>query len=107
MQPDRIGPYRIVDKLGEGGLAIVYLAEQSEPIHRQVALKMIKPGMDTDAVVKRFESERQALAVLEHPNIASVFDAGVADSGLPYFVMELVSGESITTYCDEEALSIR
>ncbi len=102
--PTKIGPYRVLDVLGEGGMAVVYLAEQLEPVKRRVALKILKPGMDTKQVVARFESERQALAVLDHPNIASIFDGGVADSGRPYFVMELVKGVPITDYCDEQRL---
>ena len=105
--PDRIGPYRILDVLGEGGMAIVYLAEQTEPVKRQVALKIIKPGMDSKQVVGRFESERQALAVLDHPNIATVFDGGIADNGRPWFAMELVRGVPITDYCDQHRLTTR
>ena len=98
--PTHIGAYRILDVLGEGGMAVVYLAEQSEPVKRRVALKIVKLGMDSKQVVARFESERQALAVLDHPNIAKVFDGGITDSGRPYFVMELVHGIPITDYCD-------
>jgi serine/threonine protein kinase len=104
-QPPRIGPYRILDTLGEGGMSIVYLAEQSEPVKRRVALKILKPGMDSKQVVARFESERQALAVLDHPNIAKIFDGGIADSGRPYFVMEQVKGVPITEYCDDQRLN--
>ena len=103
--PKQIGPYRILDTLGEGGMAVVYLAEQTEPVKRQVALKIIKLGMDTKQVVARFESERQALAVLDHPNIAKVFDGGVTESGRSYFVMERVRGVPITDYCDDNRLS--
>src|SRR5881628_3305811 len=91
-------------KLGEGGCGIVYVAEQEEPIHRCVALKVIKPGMDTRQVIARFEAERQALAVMDHPNIAKVLDAGATETGRPYFVMELVRGVPITRYCDENNL---
>lgn len=83
-----IGPYRLVEVLGEGGMGVVWLAEQNEPVRRQVALKIIKLGMDTREVVSRFETERQALAVMDHPNIARVFDAGATESGRPFFVME-------------------
>lgn len=103
-RPDRIGPYRILDTLGEGGMAVVYLAEQAEPVKRRVALKILKPGMDTKQVVARFETERQALAVLDHPNIAKVFDGGVTEMGTPYFVMERVQGIPITDYCDDNRL---
>ena len=104
-RPKRIGPYRILDVLGEGGMSVVYLAEQSEPVKRRVALKILKPGMDSKQVVARFESERQALALLDHPNIAKIFDGGIADSGRPYFVMEQVKGVPITDYCDDQKLS--
>lgn len=90
--PERIGPYRILQVLGEGGMGIVYEAEQSEPVRRRVALKVIKLGMDTRNVVARFEAERQALAVMSHPGIAQVLDAGTTEEGRPYFVMELVRG---------------
>ncbi|MEL7448898.1 MAG: serine/threonine-protein kinase [Pseudomonadota bacterium] len=103
--PEYVGPYRIIDVLGEGGLAVVYLAEQREPVQRRVAVKMIKPGMDSRQVVTRFESERQALAVMDHQNIAKVYDAGVTDAGRPYFVMEHVPGVRLTTYCDTHTLS--
>ncbi len=103
-EPERIGPYRILDVLGEGGMAVVYLAEQSEPVRRRVALKILKPGMDTKQVIARFESERQALAVLDHPNIAKVFDGGVTETGRPYFAMERVRGIPITDYCDDHRL---
>ena len=85
----RIGPYKLLEKIGEGGMGVVYLAEQQEPVARRVALKIIKPGMDSQQVIARFEAERQALAMMDHPNIAKVFDAGTTDSGRPYFVMEL------------------
>jgi hypothetical protein len=97
----RVGRYKLLQRLGEGGFGIVYMAEQSEPVKRRVALKIIKLGMDTRQVVARFEAERQALAMMEHPNIAKVLDAGATDSGRPYFVMELVRGIPITQYCDE------
>ena len=100
----RVGPYTIVSKLGEGGMGVVYLAEQTEPIKRRVALKVIKHGMDTDQVVKRFEAERQALALMDHVAIARVFEAGETDSGRPYFAMEYVDGEPITTYSDGKRL---
>jgi non-specific serine/threonine protein kinase/serine/threonine-protein kinase len=98
---DRIGPYRLVQKLGEGGMGIVYHAEQEQPIRRRVALKLIKAGMDTAQVIARFESERQALALMDHTNIARVFDAGTTEQGRPYFVMEYVQGVPITEYCDK------
>jgi len=105
-QPTRIGPYRILELIGEGGFGSVYMAEQTEPVRRKVAVKILKAGMDTRAVVARFEQERQALALMDHPNIAKVFDAGATDTGRPYFVMELVKGEPITEFCDRESLSI-
>src|SRR5580765_1764933 len=111
---DRIGPYKLLQKIGEGGCGVVYMAEQEEPVRRRVALKVIKLGMDTKSVIARFEAERQALALMDHPNIAKIFDAGATDSaesqisnpksqiagGRPYFVMELVRGIKITDYCD-------
>jgi serine/threonine protein kinase/WD40 repeat protein len=106
-QHDVIGPYRLVEQLGEGGFGIVWRAEQTEPIRREVALKVIKPGMDSREVIARFEAERQALAMMDHPNIAVVLDAGTTDTGHPYFVMELVRGQHITTYCDERRLTIK
>src|ERR1700733_1097430 len=96
-----IGPYKLQQQLGEGGFGIVYMAEQEKPVRRIVALKIIKPGMDTAQVIARFESERQALALMDHPNIARVLDAGATDSGHPYFVMELVRGVPITEFCDK------
>ncbi len=102
----RIGPYRLIERLGEGGFGVVYLAEQEEPVRRQVALKVIKLGMDTAQVIARFEAERQALALMEHPGITKVFDTGTTVTGRSYFVMELVRGISITKYCDEQRLSI-
>ncbi len=123
-----IGPYKIIELIGEGGMGIVYLAEQQEPVRRRVALKIIKPGMDTRAVIARFEAERQALALMDHPNIARILDAGITgevrnegppqaspapgpqslapSAGRPYFVMELVRGVPITQYCDEARLPI-
>ena len=103
----RIGRYKLLEQIGEGGFGVVWMAEQEEPVRRRVALKIIKPGMDTREVVARFEAERQALAMMEHPNIASVFDGGATDTGRPYFVMELVKGVPITTYCDANQLTTR
>jgi serine/threonine protein kinase/tetratricopeptide (TPR) repeat protein len=102
-----IGNYKLLEKLGEGGFGVVYMAEQKQPIRRRVALKIIKVGMDTREVVARFEAERQALALMDHPNIAKVHDAGATATGRPYFVMELVRGLKITDYCDEKRLSTR
>ena len=96
-----VGPYMIREQIGEGGMGVVYVAEQTEPVQRKVALKVIKPGMDTKEVIARFEAERQALAFMEHPNIARVLHAGATDSGRSYFVMELVRGIPITEYCDQ------
>jgi hypothetical protein len=92
----QIGPYKLLQEIGEGGMGVVYMAEQREPVQRRLALKIIKPGMDTRQVIARFEAERQALAMMDHPNIAKVFDAGTTESGHPYFVMELVGGTPIT-----------
>jgi serine/threonine protein kinase len=103
----RIGPYRLMEQIGEGGFGLVFVAEQQEPVRRKVALKLIKPGMDTKQVIARFEAERQALALMDHPNIARVFDAGSTESGRPYFVMELVRGIPITDYCDRNQLTPR
>ena len=102
-----IGPYKLLQQIGEGGCGVVYMAEQEEPIRRRVALKVIKPGMDTRQVIARFEAERQALAMMDHPNIARVLDAGATEAGRPYFVMELVGGVRITEYCDQNNLSTR
>lgn len=102
-----IGRYELLERLGEGGWGTVYVAEQTEPVRRRVALKVIKPGMDSKAVIARFEAERQVLALMDHPNIAKVLDAGTTDNGRPYFVMELVRGVRITDYCDQNRLSTR
>ncbi len=99
-----IGPYKLLQQIGEGGMGVVFMAEQTEPVQRTVALKIIKPGMDTRQVIARFEAERQALAMMDHPNIAKVLDAGTTETGRPYFVMELVKGVPITKYCDEQHL---
>ncbi|HEV8067662.1 MAG TPA: protein kinase [Planctomycetaceae bacterium] len=102
-----IGPYKLLEQIGEGGMGVVYMAEQVSPVRRRVALKIIKPGMDTRQVIARFEAERQALALMDHPNIAKVLDAGATDSGRPYFVMELVRGVQVTEYCDKNNLSVQ
>ncbi len=102
-----IGPYKLLEQIGEGGFGVVFMAEQMHPVRRKVALKVLKPGMDTRQVVARFEAERQALALMDHPNIAHVFDGGETATGRPYFVMELVRGISITTFCDQNRLPIR
>jgi serine/threonine protein kinase/Flp pilus assembly protein TadD len=102
-----IGPYRLLEQIGEGGFGAVFLAEQSAPVRRKVALKVLKPGMDTRQVVARFEQERQALAIMDHPNIAKVFDGGATPAGRPYFVMELVRGVPITDFCDQNRLTPR
>jgi eukaryotic-like serine/threonine-protein kinase len=102
----RIGPYKLLEQIGEGGFGTVFMAEQEHPVRRRVALKIIKLGMDTRSVVARFEQERQALALMDHPNIARVFDAGATEQGRPYFVMELCIGDSITDYCDKHSLPI-
>jgi serine/threonine protein kinase len=102
-----IGPYKLVQPIGAGGMGMVYLADQMHPVRRQVALKIIKQGMDTEQVIVRFEAERQALALMDHPNIAKVLDAGTTESGRPYFVMELVKGVPITKYCDTNRLTVR
>ena len=101
-----VGPYQLLNLIGEGGMGKVFVAEQFEPIHRRVALKMIKPGMDSAEVIARFEAERQTLAMMEHPYIAAVLDAGVSKKGTPYFVMEYVQGLPITEYCDLRKLSL-
>ena len=105
--PREIGPYRLLEELGEGGFGVVYLAERREPMVQRVALKILKAGMDSRNVVARFEQERQALALMDHPNIARVFDAGQTEQGRPYFVMEYVRGEPINAYCDKRRLTIR
>jgi len=102
-----IGRYKLLERIGEGGMAVVYMAEQEQPIRRKVALKIIKLGMDTRQVIARFEAERQALAMMDHPNIAKVFDAGATETGRPYFVMELVTGVSITQHCDQNRLTTK
>jgi len=107
VEGSKIGPYKLLQKIGEGGMGVVYMAEQEKPVRRRVAVKIIKPGMDSRQVVARFEAERQALALMDHPNIAKVLDAGTTDTGRPYFVMDLVKGIPITQYCDEARLSPR
>jgi serine/threonine protein kinase len=102
-----IGRYKLLEKIGEGGMAVVYMADQEKPIRRKVALKIIKLGMDTKSVIARFEAERQALAMMDHPNIAKILDAGATETGRPYFVMELVTGVSITEYCDKNSLNTK
>ena len=102
---ERIGRYKLLQQIGEGGCGVVFMAEQEEPVRRRVAVKIIKPGMDTKSVIARFEAERQALALMDHPSIAKVFDGGATESGRPYFVMELVRGVKITEYCDEHSLT--
>jgi non-specific serine/threonine protein kinase/serine/threonine-protein kinase len=105
LQPGtRIGPYRLIEKIGEGGMGVVYRAEQKEPVRRTVAIKLIRSGVDTSQVVARFEAERQALALMDHPGIARLHDAGTTEDGRPYFVMEYVAGEPVTTYCDRRRL---
>jgi len=103
--PTSFGPYRIIDVLGEGGMGVVYLAEQTKPIRRRVALKLVKPGMDSRQVLARFETEREALALMNHANVARVYDAGATEQGLPYFAMEYVPGIPITEYCDKHRLT--
>src|SRR5436309_2792478 len=102
---ERIGRFKLLQQIGEGGWGVVFMAEQEQPVRRRVALKIIKPGMDTKSVIARFEAERQALALMDHPNIAKVFEAGATESGRPYFVMELVRGVKITEYCDQHSLT--
>ena len=102
-----VGPFKLLEQIGEGGFGVVFMAEQTHPVRRKVALKVLKPGMDTRQVVARFEAERQALAIMDHPNIARVFDGGATASGRPYFVMELVKGLPITEYCDRNHLTPR
>ncbi|MGE5362244.1 MAG: protein kinase domain-containing protein, partial [Bacteroidales bacterium] len=103
---EQLGPYRLLHKIGEGGMGEVWVAEQRHPIRRTVAVKVIKAGMDTRQVVARFEAERQALALMDHPGIAKVLDAGATATGRAYFVMEYVRGEPLTTYCDRQRLSM-
>jgi serine/threonine protein kinase len=103
---DEFGRYQIIRPLGEGGMGTVYLAEQREPIRRRVALKVVKIGMDTGQVLARFAKERQALAMMDHPNIARIFDAGATPKGRPYFVMEYIEGVPITQYCDAKRMTI-
>ena len=102
-----VGPYKLLQPIGEGGMGTVYMAEQTQPVRRTVALKLIKAGMDSRQVLARFGAERQALALMDHPNIAKVFDAGTTELGRPYFVMELVKGIPITKFCDERRLTLR
>jgi serine/threonine protein kinase len=106
VSPSHIGPYKLLRPIGEGGMGVVYSAEQASPVRRHVALKIIKPGMDSGQAIARFEAERQALALMDHPGIAKVFDAGITDAGRPYFVMELVQGIPITDYCDRNHLTL-
>src|SRR5262249_45441642 len=106
--PDTVlGPYKLLEQIGEGGFGVVFMAEQTQPIRRKVAVKILKPGMDTRHVVARFEAERQALALMDHPNIARVLDGGTTGTGRPFFVMDLVKGVPITKYCDEHHLTPR
>ena len=102
-----LGPYKLLEQIGEGGMGMVFLAEQQQPVRRRVALKILKPGMDSRQVIARFEAKHQALALMDHPNIARVFDAGETASGRPHFVMELVKGVAITDFCDQNRLSTR
>ena len=102
-----VGPYKLMEQIGEGGMGLVFVAEQQRPLRRKVALKIIKPGMDSRDVIARFEAERQALALMDHPNIARVLDAGTTESGRPYFVMELVKGIPIVDFCDQQQLTAR
>ena len=102
-----IGPYKLLEQIGEGGFGVVFVAEQTQPVRRRVALKILKPGMDSRPIVARFEAERQALAIMDHPNIAKVHDGGATPSGRPYFVLELVKGVPITEFCDQNQLTLR
>src|SRR5215831_17630344 len=101
-----IGPYKLLEQIGEGAFGLVFMAEQRQPLRRKVALKVLKPGMDTRQIVARFEAERQALALMDHPHIARVFDGGATAMGRPYFVMELVRGVPITAFCDQNRLGV-
>src|SRR5262249_21362235 len=103
----RVGPYKLLQQIGEGGMGVVYMAEQEQPVRRKVALKIIKPGMDSHQVAARFEPEPHSLALMDHQNIARVLDAGTTESGRPYFVMELVHGVPITRFCDDNTLTPR
>ena len=105
LEVHEIGRYKLLEEIGDGGMGVVYMAEQREPVRRKVALKIIKPGMDTREVIARFEAERQALAMMDPQNIAHVLDGGATESGRPYFVMELVQGFPITEYCDRAGLT--
>src|SRR4051812_48074504 len=105
--PEQVGPYRIIERIGEGGMGLVYKAEQRQPVRRIVALKVIRIGMDTEEVVARFEAERQALALMNHPNVAKVYEAGMTETGRPFFAMEFVPGVPLTKYCDDNKLSTR
>src|SRR4029077_8305355 len=100
------GRYKLLEEIGEGGMGTVWVAEQTQPVRRKVAVKLIKAGMDSKSVIARFEAERQALAVMDHPNIAKVLDGGLPQSGRPFFVMEYVKGVPITEYCDAVRLSV-
>src|SRR5262249_873252 len=102
-----VGPYKLLEQIGEGGFGVVFMAEQQEPIRRKVALKVLKPGMDTKQVIARFEAERQALALMDHPNIARALDAGQTSTGRPYFVMDLVQALPMTAFCDHDRLAPR
>src|SRR5262249_3559094 len=102
-----IGPHRLLEPIGEGGFGVGFIAEPQAPLRRKAALKVLKPGMDSKQVLARFEAERQALALMDHPNIATVLDGGTTESGRPYFVMELVRGVPITDFCDQSRLSVR
>src|SRR5262249_41390638 len=102
-----VGPYKLLEQIGEGGFGVVFAAEQQQPVCRKVALKVLKPGMDSKQVIARFEAERQALALMDHPHIAKVLDAGTTDAGRPYFVMELVKGVPLTQFCDDQRLTPR
>jgi serine/threonine protein kinase len=104
---EMVGPYKLIEVIGEGGFGEVWLAERREPMVQRVAIKIIKPGMDSRAVIARFEQERQALAVMDHPNVARVFDGGVTAAGTPYFVMEHVDGEPINAFADAKRLTLR